>query len=103
MLAEAMGADFESAAYKLFNRDSLVKLLHNGKHILAEIGTHTVIGILHNVCSVKVIQELVRELMASRSTYVMKQTAVFAYIILSTFPKEILFTLEKDQTIQKLL
>lgn len=55
MLAEAMGADFESAAYKLLTKDGLIKLLHNGKHILAEIGFHTVVGILNNVCSIKVI------------------------------------------------
>ena len=55
MLAEAMGADFESAAYKIFTKDGLIKLLHNGKHILAEIGFNTCVGILHNVCSLKVV------------------------------------------------
>lgn len=46
MLAEAMGIDFESIAYKMFTKDGLIKLLHNGKHILAEIGFTTVVGIL---------------------------------------------------------
>ena len=62
MLAEAMGVDFESAAYKLLTKDGLIKLLHNGKHILAEIGFTTVVGILHNVCSVKVVSRLADEM-----------------------------------------
>ena len=58
MLAEALQDDFESAAFRLFTKDALVKLMHAGKHILAEIGTNTVVGILRNVCSAKVIQRL---------------------------------------------
>ena len=61
MLAEAMGIDFESAAYKLVNKDALIKLMHNGKHILAEIGTSSMISILNNVCSAKVVQKLAEE------------------------------------------
>lgn len=70
MLAEALGEDFESAAYRLMTKDALVKLMHAGKHILAEIGTTTIVGILRNVCSAKVIQRLAQEMQESRSTYV---------------------------------
>lgn len=55
MLAEALQDDFESAAFRLLTKDAVVKLMHAGKHILAEIGTNTVVGILRNVCSAKVI------------------------------------------------
>ena len=55
MMAESLGDDFESAAYRLITKDGLVKLMHAGKHILAEIGTSTITGILRNVCSSKVI------------------------------------------------
>lgn len=62
MLAEALGDDFESAAFRLFANNALLKLMHAGKHILAEIGTSTVLGILHNVCSSKVLQRLATEM-----------------------------------------
>ena len=65
-----MSIDFESAAYKLLTKDGIVKLMHSGKHILAEIGTSAVTSILHNVCSVKVVQRLTEEMMATRSQYV---------------------------------
>jgi len=55
MLAEALSDDFEAAAFRLLAKDAVVKLMHGGKHILAEIGTTTVLGILHNVYSAKVI------------------------------------------------
>ena len=55
MCAEALGDDFESAAFRFMTKDALVKLCHAGKHILAEIGTTTIIGILHNIISSKVI------------------------------------------------
>ena len=67
MLAEAMGIDFESAAYKLLNKEALVKLIHSGKHILAEIGTSAIVSILNNVCSAKVVQRLSEEMQQSRS------------------------------------
>ena len=94
MLAEVMGLDFESAAYKLMTKDGLVKLMHYGKHILAEIGTSAVISILNNVYSVKVVQRLAEEMKQSKSTYVKEKSAVFLYIILSTYPKAILQQLE---------
>lgn len=55
MLAEALGDDFESAAFRFMTKDAIVKLMNAGKHILAEIGTNTVIGILRNICSTKVM------------------------------------------------
>ena len=55
MLAEALGDDFESAAYRFVTKDAIVKLMHAGKHILAEIGTNTIIGILRNLRSSKVV------------------------------------------------
>lgn len=62
MLAEALGDDFESAAFRLLSKDALLKLMHAGKHILAEIGTTTVVGILRNVLSSKVVQRLAQEI-----------------------------------------
>ena len=70
MCAESLGDEFESAAFRLVTKDALVKLCHAGKHILAEIGTSTIVGILFNVCSSKVLQRLAQELQESRSTYV---------------------------------
>ena len=58
MLAEAMGDDFESAAYKLMQKEGLIKLMHSGTKILAEVALNSVIGILNNVCSAKVVQNL---------------------------------------------
>lgn len=55
MMAETLGDDFESAAYRLLTKDGLMKLIHAGKHILAEIGTTAIVSILRNVCSGKVI------------------------------------------------
>ena len=55
MLAEAMGDDFEQAAYKLMQKEGLIKVIHAGKTILAEVGLHAIVGILNNVCSAKVV------------------------------------------------
>ena len=55
MLAEAMGDDFEQAAYKLMSKEGLVKVMHSGTKILAEIGFNAIIGIMNNVCSTKVV------------------------------------------------
>lgn len=55
MLAEAMGIEFESAAFKLVGKDNLGKLMHNGTKILAEIGASALISIVMNVCSIKII------------------------------------------------
>jgi hypothetical protein len=70
MFAEALGDDFEPAAFRLLSKDSIVKLMHVGKSILAEIGTTTALGILHNLYSVKVIQRLAGEMQESKSSYV---------------------------------
>mmetsp|Transcript_13087 Transcript_13087/g.17721 ORF Transcript_13087/g.17721 Transcript_13087/m.17721 type:complete len:106 (+) Transcript_13087:655-972(+) len=88
MLAETLGEDFESAAYRMLTKDGLVKLMHAGKHILAEIGTSTVIGILRNVCSTKVVQRLSQEMQDSRSTYVHRQAAMFLLEIVSIYPRD---------------
>ena len=58
MLAGAMGDDFESAAYKLLQKEAVMKVMHAGKSILAEVGFNATIGILNNVCSSKVVQNL---------------------------------------------
>jgi hypothetical protein len=55
MLAEAMGDDFESSAFKLVGKESLGRLMQNGTKILAEIGAQTMVAIIQNVCSVKII------------------------------------------------
>lgn len=93
MLAEALQDDFESAAFRLLTKDALVKLIHAGKHILAEIGTNTVIGILRNVCSVKVVQRLSQEMQESRSTYVQKISGMFLLEIVSIFPRDTILSL----------
>jgi len=58
MLAEVLGIEFESAAYKLVGKDILGKLMHNGTKILAEIGASALISIVMNVCSTKIFQRL---------------------------------------------
>ena len=58
MLAEAMGDDFEQAAWKLMQKEGLIKLMHSGTKILAEVGLNAIVGILNNVCSAKVVQNL---------------------------------------------
>ena len=58
MLAEAMGDDFEQAAFKLMSKEGLIKVIHSGTKILAEIGFNAIIGIMNNVCSAKVVQNL---------------------------------------------
>ena len=55
MLAEALGIEFESAAYKLVGKETLSKLMHNGTKILAEIGASALVSIVMNVCSIKII------------------------------------------------
>lgn len=93
MLAEALGDGFESAAFRLFTKDALVKLTHVGKHILAEIGTVTIIGVLRNVCSDKVIQRLAKEMQESRSAYVQKIGGMFLLDILCTYPRDVIGSL----------
>lgn len=70
MLAESLCVDFEAAAFRLITKDGLVKLMGAGKHILAEIGTTTIVGILRNICSARFVQRLSQEMMDSRATYV---------------------------------
>ena len=62
MLAEAMNIEFEQTAFKLAAKETLGKLMHNGTKILAEIGASTLISIVINVCSIKIIQRLQQEL-----------------------------------------
>ena len=88
MLAEALGDDFESAAFRLLSKDALLKLMHAGKHILAEIGTTTGVGILRNVLSSKVVQRLAQEIQSSKSTYVQKCGGMLLLEILQTYPKD---------------
>ena len=90
MLAEALGDDFESAAYRLLANNALMRLMQAGKHILAEIGTSTVLGILHNVCSAKVLQRLATELQESKSTYIHKCAGMFLLEIVSIYPAEVI-------------
>ena len=88
MCAEALGDDFESAAFRFMTKDALVKLCHAGKHILAEIGTTTIIGILHNIISSKVIQRLASELSESRSTYVQKISGMILFMLMANYPRD---------------
>ena len=70
MLAESMGDDFEHAAFKFMQKEGLIKLLHNGKQILAEVGFNAIIGILNNVCSAKVVQNLSQQMIETKSKQV---------------------------------
>ena len=67
--------------------------MHAGKHILAEIGTSTIVGILRNVCSSKVVQRLAQEMQDTRSTYVHKQAAMFLYEIVSIYPRDFVLSI----------
>jgi hypothetical protein len=77
----------------MLTKDGLIKLMHAGKNILAEIGTTAVIGILRNVCSAKVIQRLSQEMQESRSTYVHKVSGMIALEIVSVFPRDMIQSL----------
>lgn len=70
MLAEALGDEFELAAVRLLNKEALVKLMHSGKSVLAEYGFMSVVGILHSVCSSKILSRLAQEMTDSRSNSV---------------------------------
>jgi len=50
-----MAFEFESIGFKLLGKDSLIKLLHNGNKMLAEIGHSSVICMLHNIVSSRYI------------------------------------------------
>ena len=93
MLAEALQDDFESAAFRMLTKDGLVKLMHAGKHILAETGTVSVIGILQNVCSPKVVQRLAGEMQESKSVYVQKVSGMLLLIMLSIYPADFIKSL----------
>jgi phage shock protein PspC (stress-responsive transcriptional regulator) len=45
-----MRNDFEGLANKFLTKESLIKLLHCGTKVLAEIGFVTIIAIIENVC-----------------------------------------------------
>ena len=83
-----MGDDFESAAYKLLQKEGLIKVMHAGKTILAEVGFNATISILNNVCSAKVVQNLAQQCMESRSKQVAGYAGVFLYSIVSLYPTE---------------
>ena len=91
MLAEALGDDFELAAVRLLNKEALVKLMHSGKSVLAEYGFMSVVGILHCVCSHKLLQRLASEMTESRSNSVQeKGAAVFLFLFLTLYPKDVI-------------
>ena len=77
----------------MLNKDGLVKLMHAGKHILAEIGTTTVIGILRNVSSTKVLQRLSQEMQDSRANYVHKVSGMVVLEIVSIYPRDVVLSL----------
>jgi hypothetical protein len=49
-MAYCMGNDFENLGNKFITKDSLLKLLHSGTKVLAEIGFSTITIIIENVC-----------------------------------------------------
>jgi hypothetical protein len=48
-----MGDDFEPLAMKFMSKESLIKLLHCGTRVLAEIGHQTILAILNSTCAPK--------------------------------------------------
>ena len=48
-------------------KEGLIKLMHSGTRILAEVGLTAVVGILNNVCSAKVVQNLATQMMETKS------------------------------------
>ena len=90
MLTEALGDDFEASALKLCRQENLIKLLHSGNKILAEVGHLVVLGIVHNVCSLKLIANLSSEMAASRSSAVHARMAAYLFFFLTVYPVEYL-------------
>lgn len=53
-MAQSMQNDFEQVAYKFLQKgESLIKLLHSGTKVLAEIANQTISTILTNVFAPK--------------------------------------------------
>ena len=50
VLAQSLGNDFDLLANKLISKDSLIKVLHNGNKVLAEVGFSTMESIICSVC-----------------------------------------------------
>ena len=73
--------DFEPTAFKLL--PSLVKLVHSGHKILAEIGHTTILGILNFVNSVRIHQQLQQEISQSKAQQVHHKISIYLYFILS--------------------
>ena len=88
MLAEAMGDDFELVAFKLMQKEGLIKLLHSGTKILADVAFNAIVGIINNVCSTKVVQNLATHLIESKSPIVHAKAGIFLYSIISLYPTE---------------
>mmetsp|Transcript_43444 Transcript_43444/g.41904 ORF Transcript_43444/g.41904 Transcript_43444/m.41904 type:complete len:90 (+) Transcript_43444:393-662(+) len=73
---------------KLISKDSLLKLLHSGTKVLAEIGFQTISFLLANVCSPKLIQRLQEEMKGSKNTWAHSKFGHFLFLILSLYPFE---------------
>ena len=54
IMAQCLQNDFEQIAYKFIQKgESLIKLIHNGTKMLAEVGNQTIIHIITNVYAPK--------------------------------------------------
>lgn len=53
-MAQCMQNDFEQIAYKFIQKgESLLKLIHNGNKVLAEVGHQSIMTIITNVYAPK--------------------------------------------------
>ena len=54
-------------ALKLITKEALIKVLHSGTKMLADLAHHAVLGILNHVCVPKLITKLQAEMLNSKS------------------------------------
>ncbi|CDW90677.1 clip-associating protein [Stylonychia lemnae] len=88
IMAQVLQDDFEGIANKLITKDSLIKLVHCGTKVLAEIGNQTIISILNYVCVPKVIQKFQEEMKTSKNTWAHAKISGYLFQIMQNYPFE---------------
>eukprot|EP00347_Sterkiella_histriomuscorum_P005558 403356151 len=88
IMAQVMQNDFEPFVNKFISKDSLIKLLHNGTKVLAEVGNQTITALIYNTVAPKIIQKFQEELKVSKNPWAHSRMTYYLYLIVKIYPFE---------------
>ena len=73
---------------KLITKEALLKVLHSGNKMLAEMAHQSILEILNHVCAPKLIARLPVEMQNSKSTSVHAKMSQYLFVLVTLYPFE---------------